>query len=54
VQGQGSAGEQDDVEREQGDEGVQAVSGVERGDQRENECASPIVPQRLTSQVTEE
>jgi hypothetical protein len=27
VQGQGSAGEQDDIEREQGDKGVQTVSG---------------------------
>ena len=31
VQGQRSAGEQDDIEREQRDEGVQGVSGGERG-----------------------
>ena len=37
MQGQGSAGKQDDIEREQWQKGVQAVSGDERGDEREHE-----------------
>ena len=51
VQGQGSAGEQDDIEREQGYKGVQASL---RGDRGRNQRAVLIVPQRLTSQVAEE
>ena len=53
VQGQGNAGEQDHIEREQGEKGFQRISGGGRGIRRQNRAAL-IVPQPLTSQVTEE
>jgi hypothetical protein len=47
VEGQATAGEQDDIEREQRQKGVQAVSGGGLGNQR----AVLIVPQRVDAAV---
>jgi hypothetical protein len=59
VQGQRGAGKQDDIEREQGDQSVQEVSGGEHGHVLSPKRARTgalrlIVSQRLTSRVTEE
>jgi hypothetical protein len=50
VQGQRSAGEQDNVEREQGDKGVQEISGGSACVRANMSAPSLIVRQRLTSE----
>ena len=47
VKRQGSAGEEDDIEREEGDKDVQEISGKCAGSAR-NRALFQIVPQRLT------